>query len=1029
MMLHPTRMTLCTLLLALLVACGDGGGGGGSHGTATATVPAATATATQPPPATPTTTSAVASVSGLVIVRSALAAGTGEDLGTPPPLWEGLPTDRALSHAEWRLEGAAGRSGVTAADGSLDLGALPEGEYRLSLRRSVNGNLVETEVGLRIGGSGSTRFLVELEQGQVRVSTDYNDGDAGIREIVGPDGSHVVVRNGEPVRVGDGSRELLDVDGDGSFLPTTCHTSISRCDDAGACGDGLVCQCAASCPFCEDCGFGVCAPRGSYSPYRCDARGGCSNPGDRCVCVPSCPDCDDCVASVCVPSCAPVEIAKLTIVGNSEIVVGRSSSLRAIAELDDGSSLDVTYLVQWASADESVATVDAWGSIQALRVGGAELRAALGEVASDAFALRVVERPALQRLEVQIAPCFYPLDRPNAAGGYEDAVPSDALPHPFCNDVVRVGRTVPLLAWAFYADGQLEDVTGQVSWSIDPASVGTIEQGQFTATGNGTASIRATLGSTSSEPVQLKVVDRPTVVELSIYPLQGPLPFDVVAAPGQGTADPSLPCVDCGYRMTVLLGDRLPFSAIARYDTGEWEDVTAQASWQSSSSSVVEISDGGVASAAAVGEATIDASFNGIRSNPVDLHVVAEATLVDIYIYQDGADRVVEKGGQTFFVANANYDIGFGRSVTDRAQWHSSDESVGGFDSAGVFTGRSAGQVEVWAELDGRESNRLPISVFERSDLTFCDADHVNRAVWSDAFNRVTLESDCATYTPPDVVELRFTVTERERPAGIFDPCLDLYVYQQGRKLRTIREQGCGEPFVAPGAPEFDDAVVRFQHKAFWDLRDDAGELLPPGTYSIVGRFYLYYDPVIRIAVTIGGDGGTIPCVENRCGNGCGYVHRCGDSELPASCPEVCRELCECPSGWGLTEAGDCEPCGLECCPVGSACAPELPPCAAPCCPPNARCLPETPPCPTDECCPAGQTCDPGLVSCDAKCCPIGALCGPLALPPCEPVCCPDGELCPPEVPSCTLNPGCCVPGDPCKDDQIPCGSVPMSAS
>src|SRR5262249_34789594 len=162
--------------------------------------------------------------------------------------------------------------------------------------------------------------------------------------------------------------------------------------------------------------------------------------------------------------------------------------------------------------------------------------------------------------------------------------------------------------------------------------------------------------------------------------------------------------------------------------------------------------------------------------------VVESATLLGLSIYQESIDHVLQKGDEGFFRAFGYYDVGFNRDATDSVVWRTSDPTIGGFTRAGVFVGVGAGTVQVWAELDGIESNRVPVEVFETSSLDYCDPAVINRAEWTDAFNRVVLDSDCATYTPPAVASLRFTVTERERPAGIFDPCLDLYVYQ-GDKL------------------------------------------------------------------------------------------------------------------------------------------------------------------------------------------------------------------------------------------------------
>ncbi|HYD49046.1 MAG TPA: Ig-like domain-containing protein, partial [Terriglobales bacterium] len=759
--------------------------------------------------------------------------------------------DKALSYADWQLQGGDQRRGTTAADGTLALGGLVPGDYRLELRKTINGDLIETSVDLNVGNGGG-QFVIELEQGRVRTTTWYEDDGVEVREILAPDGSRLQTRDGTTVLLADSYRRLSDPEGDGTFLPDQCASNVWRCENGQECGAGRICQCTASCPLCEDCGPPVCAPPAPYPPYRCNQDGSCSMAGDRCVCVSSCPDCDDCAGSVCVPGlCQPVEIASLSIVGLNQLRVGRSTGLRATAELDDGSSLDVTYLVRWQATDAAIAGVDAWGTVTAHALGAVRITATLGEVATASFDLSVVERPPLQRLEAQIASCFYPWGRPIAAE-YDPSLPADALPHPMCNDTVRIGQPVTLLAWAFYADGEIEDVTATALWSVAPAGLGSVSDGTFTASAEGSATITATFAG-ASDTLQLRVVAEATIVQLSIYPNSVAVPpiFFPVFADDPRPGDVAAPCFECGYDLTVLIGDLTPFVATARYDTGEWQEVTTTVSWRTSSAEIAAIDAAGTMSAVAPGSATIEATYEGSTSNPVHARIVAEATLLDLYIYQEGDDRVVEKGSDAYFAAQGNYDIGFGRSVTAAATWHSSDETIGGFDAPGVFTGRAAGEIEVWAEIEGKTSPRLPMRVFERSDLDYCDPDAPNRGMWSDAFNRVTLESDCASYSAPEVVELRFTVTERERPFGIFDPCLDLYVYRDGQKVRTIREQGCGEPFLAPGAPGFEDAVVRFQHKAFWDLRDDQGQLVAPGEYTVFGRFYLYYDPVVSIAVRV----------------------------------------------------------------------------------------------------------------------------------------------------------------------------------
>jgi hypothetical protein len=104
-----------------------------------------------------------------------------------------------------------------------------------------------------------------------------------------------------------GGQQCQHRDGRQDRCAQPCVTQAWRCDTPGnPCDEDRVCACTASCPGCEDCGPGVCLPRGTSTPYRCEADGSCKQPGDRCQCVSSCPECDDCALSVCVPSCDPM---------------------------------------------------------------------------------------------------------------------------------------------------------------------------------------------------------------------------------------------------------------------------------------------------------------------------------------------------------------------------------------------------------------------------------------------------------------------------------------------------------------------------------------------------------------------------------------------------------------------------------------------------------------------------------------------------------------------------------------------------
>jgi hypothetical protein len=828
-------------------------------------LPAATATNVPPPSATPTATLPPnAGVAGLVVLRSDVVPGAPEAQSAPPSDWaspaDAAAFDRAMGNADWTVEGPATRRGVTSVDGRFTISDLPPGQYTLQVAKTLKGNLVPVTVPFTVGDDGRATIVAEVGMGLVRTLVTYTQAGVQVREARGPYGNVLVTRDGRISQLGDGSRTLVDADGDGSFDVGPCTVgALQTCGSNGQCPERLACQCLPSCPACDDCGPGICTsadlPRPFPGLYRCGADDTCVNPGDACTCVPSCPDCKDCALRVCVPGCKPLDITGVLVTAPAQVVVGRQAQATASAALSDGSTIDVTYLASWQSSNAAVATVDSWGTISTVAVGDTTLTATVGAVRSAPQPLAVVERPTLQRITVQNQSCYCgPIFAAAPATGVaprpcmlEDAPAStDILPIPSCGQVLLVGATLQFSAIGQFADGSYEDITAQVTWEVTPAAVGTLQDGLFTAAAPGTAQITAALDAVVSDPTDMRVVDHPTLDSLSIYAAN--VGYGVVDARPAASASP---CFDCGIGVTVLRGDQLAFQATAHYDTGDWRDVTASVSWKSSAPATATIDAGGAMSAVQGGDAVIDARLESLTSNPVNVHVVNQATLQSIFIYQEGTDRVVSKGDQRFFHATGYYDIGISRDVTASGAWHSSDDSVGGFDSPGVFTGHTAGTVQVWVELDGQVSPPLLLEVFEVTELAYCDAAAINRAVWSDNFNRVTLESDCAAYTEPGLVTLRYTVTETQPHGGIFDPCLDLYVYQGDQLVRTIREEGCGEPFLAGAAPGSEDAVLKYQLRAFWDLRDQRGAAVPSGDYVIYGRFYLYYDPVVKLPITV----------------------------------------------------------------------------------------------------------------------------------------------------------------------------------
>ena len=203
------------------------------------------------------------------------------------------------------------------------------------------------------------------------------------------------------------------------------------------------------------------------------------------------------------------------------------------------------------------------------------------------------------------------------------------------------------------------------------------------------------------------------------------------------------------------------------------------------------------------------------------------------------------------FHAVGFYDVGFDRSVSEQVTWHSSDETVGGFDAAGVFTGRAAGDGHRVGGARWPRPQSLPLEVYAASELEYCDAAAINRG---DVVGRLQ---------PRDArVGLRRVHAARRRRAAVQrdrDAAAGRYLRPLPRPLRPTRAIAWCEPSARaaairsspPMAPERDEAALRYQLKAFWDLKDSAGASRGAGRVRDRGRFYLYYDPVVTLRITV----------------------------------------------------------------------------------------------------------------------------------------------------------------------------------
>lgn len=327
------------------------------------------------------------------------------------------------------------------------------------------------------------------------------------------------------------------------------------------------------------------------------------------------------------------------------VASGLSKRFTATLQLSDGTTLDVTPEVSWASDDAGTATV-AQGLATGIGSGVASLSASglfQGKSVSSAAQLTVSDATVTA---LQVTPAA---------------------------STTAVGLAQPLIATAVLSDGTSQVVTDIVSWSSGDSAIATVSNeqdlwGQAKGVSAGTTTITAA-GTFNGQPIagsaQLKVSDA-TVTALQLTP-------------------PSL---------RAPIGLPQQYSATAMLSDGSSQPVL-DASWSSSDPGMATISAAGLATGARAGSATLSAStrVNGqLLSGHAQLSVT-DATVTALQVTP--ARGSVAIGTNQRYEATALMSDGTSLPMSSSASWVS-DPLVAILDGS-TATGVGVGTTEISA--------------------------------------------------------------------------------------------------------------------------------------------------------------------------------------------------------------------------------------------------------------------------------------------------------------------------------------------
>jgi len=324
----------------------------------------------------------------------------------------------------------------------------------------------------------------------------------------------------------------------------------------------------------------------------------------------------------------------------ARVAVGFSRDYTATGVYTDGSSVNLTSAVTWASSNLSRATISTGGRLTGVATGDVTVSASLQGITGSTTA--TITSAALTVLMV---------------------TPT--------NPTVPKGTPVQMIATGIYNDGSSLDLTSSVTWMSSNNFVATVNaQGVLNPLAAGTATITANAGITATSTV--------TVTNAALQ--------TIMVQPGQ---------------LTLPRNARQQLKAIGQYSDGSTTDLTSVATWVSSSLTVATVSSKGEVTALMPGSSDITASFGG-KSGTAKLTVsTATLTAVDVSpataTIQSGAEQPLTATARYSDGTNRDVTAEATWTTSDAtiAQVATSGASIG------RVTGAGAGTATITATIDG----------------------------------------------------------------------------------------------------------------------------------------------------------------------------------------------------------------------------------------------------------------------------------------------------------------------------------------
>ncbi|MDP5210371.1 Ig-like domain-containing protein, partial [Microbulbifer sp. 2205BS26-8] len=402
---------------------------------------------------------------------------------------------------------------------------------------------------------------------------------------------------------------------------------------------------------------------------------------------------------------------------------------------------DITTSVNWLSDNTAIATVDSLGEVVTVAVGSTSVSANQDGIVSNTVPVTVTNAVLTS---IQVTPAVV------------------NLPAGFSQQLTALGG---------FSDGSTLDITTNVTWLSDDASIATVDSlGEAVTVAVGSTTLSAVQGGIFSNGVLVTVTNAvltsiqvtPTVVSLPVGFSQqltalgifsDSSTLDITTSVNWFSDDTAIATVDSlGEVVTVAVGStslaatlegiisngvlvtvtsavltsiqvtptvtvtavNLPagysqqLAALGIFSDDSTLDITASVNWFSDDTAIATVDSLGELMAVAVGSTSVSASQDGTISNTVSV-TVTNAVLTGIQVTPAMVSLPADYSQQ--LTALGNFSDGSTLDITTSVNWFSDDTAIATVDSLGELMAVAAGSTSVSANQDGIVSNTVPVTV------------------------------------------------------------------------------------------------------------------------------------------------------------------------------------------------------------------------------------------------------------------------------------------------------------------------------